>query len=386
MKPYIFSILFLISINVAFSQTKEVILNKSFSADENTILTLDLDNADVHIIASEDDKIHFNYEITFYNYSKRKINNLLHESVIKTAKKNNQIFLEAKNSRYLNIDILYRPNFDYKNFENPINNVYKDYLKNYFKTFRDREKLHITKDSLIEEIDFSLGSDLYNYIKRNIDSYPLKKPLKTDKKIEKKFVITVPENVQLRINAIESDINCDFDITTEFRMESFKGAFKFREINGKNNKIISSNGILETYGISNTKIDLRDMSKINISSISNSKVKLESSRIQIGEIGENVAINDFSSKIYLYNFHKNFKKFNFTGDYSELNLYKVKDTNFSMDVSGYNTNLNMDGTKTSFGASKEKELTKILQKKRKENSPFLGNIEVILKNGILNIK
>ena len=92
MKPYIFSILFLISINVAFSQTKEVILNKSFSADENTILTLDLDNADVHIIASEDDKIHFNYEITFYNYSKRKINNLLHESVIKTAKKNNQIF------------------------------------------------------------------------------------------------------------------------------------------------------------------------------------------------------------------------------------------------------------------------------------------------------
>ena len=57
-----------------------------------------------------------------------------------------------------------------------------------------------------------------------------------------------------------------------------------------------------------------------------------------------------------------------------------------MDVSGLNTILNMEGTKTSFGASTEKELTKILQKKRKENEPFLGNIEVVLRNGILNIK
>ena len=57
-----------------------------------------------------------------------------------------------------------------------------------------------------------------------------------------------------------------------------------------------------------------------------------------------------------------------------------------MDVSGFNTTLNMAGVKTSFGASKEKELTKILQKKRKEYSLFLGNIDVILKNGILNIK
>ena len=386
MKPYIFSILFVFITSFSFSQTKKIMLKESLNADENTILNLDLDNADVHIIASADGKIHFNYEITFYNYSKRKINNLLDESVIKTSKKNNQIFLEAKNSRYLNIDLMYRPNVDYKNFENPINKVYKDYLKNYFKTLRDIEKLHITKDSLIEEIDFSLGSDFNSYIKRNIDNYPLSKPLKTDKKIQKKFVIAVPTNVRLRINAIESDIKCDFDITTEFRMDSFKGNFKFRRIIGKNNKITSSNGILETDGIRNTKIDLRDMSKVNIGSISKSNIKLESSRVQIGEVGENVEINDFSSKLYLYNFNENFTKFNLTGDYSELNFYKVVENNFSMDIFGHNTVLNMNNTKTSFGVNKEKELIKILQKKRKENEPFLGNIEVVLRNGILNIK
>lgn len=386
MKPFIFSILFFVVTSISLSQTKKIMLKKSFKVDENTILNLDLDNANVHIIESKDNKIHFNYQITFYNYSRRKIDDLLDDTSINTSKNQNQIFLKVKNSMYLGIDIKYRPNFDYKNFKNPINDVYKDYIKNYFKTLKEREKKFITKDSLLEEIDFSIGSDFNNNIKRNIDNYPLSKPVKTDKKIEKIFVIEIPKYVQLRINAIESDIKCDFDIITEFRMNSFKGVFKFRRINGKNNKITSSNGILETYGIRNTKIDLRDMSKVNIGSISSSKVKLESSRVQIGEIGENVEINDFSSKLYLYNFNEKFTKFNFAGDYSELSLYKVKDTNFSMDVSGFNTTLNMEGVKTSFGASTERELTKILQKKRKENSPFLGNVEVILKNGILNIE
>jgi hypothetical protein len=386
MKPFIFSILFFVVTSISLSQTKKIMLKKSFKVDENTVLNLDLDNANVHLIESKDDKIHFNYEITFYNYSRRKIDDLLDDTSINTSKNQNQIFLKVKNSIYLGIDIKYRPNFDYKNFKNPINDVYKDYIKNYFKTLKEREKKFITKDSLLEEIDFSIGSDFNNNIKRNIHNYPLRKPVKTDKKIEKIFVIEIPKYVQLRINAIESDIKCDFDIITEFRMNSFKGVFKFRRINGENNKITSSNGILETYGIRNTKIDLRDMSKVNIGSISSSKVKLESSRVQIGEIGENVEINDFSSKLYLYNFNEKFTKFNFAGDYSELNLYKVKDTNFSMDVSGFNTTLNMQGVKTSFGVSTEKVLTKILQKKRKENSPFLGNVEVILKNGILNIK
>ncbi|WP_405563719.1 hypothetical protein [Polaribacter sp. Asnod6-C07] len=386
MKPYIFSILFLLITSISVAQTKEVLLKKSFKVDENTILNLDLDNANVHIIESKDDKIHFDYQIIFYNYSRRKINDLLDDTSINTSKNQNQIFLKVKNSLYLGIDIKYKPNFDYKNFNNPINDVYKEYLKKYYKTYRKSENLYKTKDSLIEEINFSIGRDMDNYIKKEIDNFPLKKPLKTDKKIEKNFIIEVPKYVQLKIKALESDIKCDYDISTEFKMDSFKGIFKFKRIDGKNNQITSSNGILETYGIKNSRIQLRDMYKVNIGSISNSKLKLEKTKTKIGEIGKNVSINDSNSKLNLYNFGKNFTKFNLTGDYSEINLYNVKDTNFSMDISGYNTALNMNGTKTSFGASKEKELTKILQKKKKENSPFLGNIEVLLKNGIINIK
>ncbi|APZ45774.1 hypothetical protein BW723_05445 [Polaribacter reichenbachii] len=386
MKPYIFSIILFFSITFSFAQTKEVLLKKSFKVDENTILNLDLDNTDVHLIASKDDKIHFNYQITFYNYSQRKIDDILDESVIKTSKKQNQLFLKAKNSKYLGINLRFKPNIDFTNFKNPINNVYKEYLKNYYKKIRDRKYVQKTKDSLLKEIDFSIGSDYENYIKKDIDNFPQKTPLKTDKKIEKKFIIQVPKYVQLRIKSIESNINCDYDINTEFKLESFKGIFKFKNLSGKLNQIISSNGILETYSIANGKTDFRDMRKVMIGATSNSKIVTETSKIQIGEIGKNVSIKDFNSKLYLYNFSENFTKFNLIGDYSELNFYKIKENNFSMDVSGFNTTLNMNGVKTTFGISKEEKMTKILQKKRKENIPFLGNIEVELKHGIINLK
>ena len=55
-----------------------------------------------------------------------------------------------------------------------------------------------------------------------------------------------------------------------------------------------------------------------------------------------------------------------------------------MNVYGHNTTLNMNNKKTTFGVSKEKKTTKILDKKAKNNNSS-GNIELELKNGILNI-
>ena len=46
----------------------------------------------------------------------------------------------------------------------------------------------------------------------------------------------------------------------------------------------------------------------------------------------------------------------------------------------------MNEIKATFGISKEKKLTKILEKKVKLNETSSGNIEIELKNGILNIK
>lgn len=383
MKPYIYSILFLIIIQSTYAQTKKTILKKSYKVDKSTVFNLDLDNVAIVFEESFDDKIHFEYQLTFYNYTRRKIDDLLDESSFKSSKKENQVFLRAKNSKYLGLDIQYKFNFDFTNFKNPINNAYKDFVKNYYKIAKEQQYAYKTQDSLIKEIEFSIGSDMNNYIKRNIDNYPLKKELKTDKKIEKRFIIKIPKYVQLNIQSIESDIEFKFDISTNLKIESFKGTFKFTKISGKNNQITSSNGILETIEIKNSRIDLRDMYKIKIGSISNSKIKSETSKIKIGEINKKTTITDFNSKIHLYNFKNTFKDFSFEGDYTKLNLYKVKESNYAMNVFGLKTTLNMNNTKTTFGTSNEKEFTKILEKKPKANSS--GTIEIKLKNGILNI-
>lgn len=235
MKPYIYSILFLLGTQITLSQTTKVLLKKKYSANENTILNLDLSNANVTIIESKDNKIYFNYEVTFYNYSKQRVNNILKKSIIKASKRENQIFLKAENSMYLGIDIKYRSNMDFNDFKNPINNTYKDFIKKYFKKLKEDKHLHKAKDSLIAEIDYSIGTNMNNYIKNNINEYPLRQPSKKDKKIVKEFIIQVPRYVQLKIQALESDINCNFDISEDFTMNSFKGVFKFKKFKGNNN-------------------------------------------------------------------------------------------------------------------------------------------------------
>jgi hypothetical protein len=375
MKPYIFSILFLASLNIAFSQTKVEILNQSFSANENTILNLDLDNVAVVFEESFDGKIYFDYNIFFGRYSKKKREAISKEVNATVFKKDNLVNLTVNNSMFMRI--------------NHESNISMDSLKVALKDYVDYEKSnkfkYKTKDSIIKEIRNSEGSNLTDFLTRKKINYEDNNFIRKNKILVKVFTIKAPKNIQIRLKAINSTVIVIYDLSEKFTANTFKGNLKFKKILSKENRIIASNGIFQAEKIENGRMEFLDMHKVVIGEISKMSIATETSRIQIGEVGESVDFIDFNSKLYLYNFNENFTKFNLTGDYTELNLYKVKETNFSMDVSGFNTTLNINGTKTSFGASKEK-YTKILQKKKNESSPFLGNIEVILKNGILNFK
>ncbi len=65
MKPFIYSIIFLITINITFSQTKEVIIKKSFETNSNTTLNLNLNNVGVLFEESFDGKIHIEPVVHF---------------------------------------------------------------------------------------------------------------------------------------------------------------------------------------------------------------------------------------------------------------------------------------------------------------------------------
>ncbi len=378
MKQYIYSILFFIVTTISFSQKKEIVLNTVYKTGSNSTLNLDLTNVGVIFEESPDNNIYFNYEIIFSRYSKGRRENVVNQSKIKISQEKNLINFKMRNSSFLGFGY----HFTFDEETNSMSSLIKN-LEYETKIISKKQK---TKNQILNEIKLSQESILNNYRKRNYEQYIKTKSFKMKKQIIQNFIIKVPKHVKIRLKANECNISINYKLTSSFVMNSFKGVFKFNEISGVNSRIISSKGIFEANNLQNTRLELIDMYKVKIGEVFNTNLISETSKIQIGEIGKNVSIKDFSSKLYLYNFNKDFTKFNLTGDYTELNLYKVKETNFSMEIFGKNTVLNMNNTKTTFGRSTEQEMTKILQKKRKENILFLGNIKAELKNGVINIK
>ena len=376
MKPYIFSILFCVITSISFSQTKEVILKKSYKVDESTALEIDIDNASIVFEESNDNKIHFDYFILFNEDSEKAQFKVFNGVDASSSKINNKVKLIVKNSMYLGE--LYSLDVGME--------AYKKHIKDIFSSINKNQFEYKSKDSVLKEISFSKGSYTDDYFKKLKIENPNKNWGKSASKFKQYFTIKVPKHVKIKLKSLHSIVDFNYDLEQTFILNSFKTHFKFKNILAKENRIIASNGIFQAEEIHNGRIEFLDMYKVVIGEISNVSIATETSRIQIGEVGKSVDFNDFNSKLYLYNFSKNFTKFNLTGDYSELNFYKVVENNFSMDISGHNTVLNMNENKASFGVNKEEKLIKILQKKRKENVPFLGNIEVVLRNGILNIK
>lgn len=374
MKPYIYSILFLFTAAISFSQTKEVLLKKSFKVDENTVLNLDLDNVAIVFEESFDDKIHFDYEMTFIRYPKRKKEDLLDGVNVKTSKKGNVVNLDVKNSMYVGMG------------KSPLLSMdsLKVAITNYMKYHKKKSNLYKTKDSLINEIKYSLGGELNSYLFSNKGKYANDAFIKKQKDIDKSFVVKVPKYITIKIKALHSSLTFNYDITKTMIANTFRGKLKFKKLLSPNNKFELISGFFQVEDIKGGTYKLKNVYPAKIGSVSNTKIDSETSTLKTGEIGKNVSITDFSSKLYLYNFSNNFSKFNLTGDYSELHLYDIKEAKYSMNVLGLKTTLNMNNIKTTFGTSDEKEFTKILEKKPKSNSS--GTIEIKLTNGILNIK
>ena len=374
MKPYIYSILFFISIQIAFSQTKELVLKESFEVDKNTLLEIDVDNTSILFEESFDDKIHFDYSILFEKDSEDVVYKVFKGIKAKATKTDNTVVLDVKNSMLLgelhSMDVGLE--------------VYKNYIKDYFNSRKKNEFLYKSKDSILNEIDFSLGHDTNDYFKKLKLDNPNKDFGKSPKKFKQYFIVKVPKYVKINLKSLHSILTFTYDVTSPIQANSYKTYYKFKKINHPENSFNVTMGIFQAKEIVGGNYEFKDTNKIRIGLASNTVFKTETSKIQLGEIGKNVSFTDFNSKIHFYNFREKSDKINFTGNYSEFNLYKVKESNYAMTVYGFNTVLNMNNIKTTFGDSKKEELIKILEKKPK-TEPF-STINIQLKKGILNIK
>lgn len=376
MKPYIYSIIFLLSINFSFSQTKETVFKKSYKTDANTILNLNLKYAGVIIEESPNDSIYFNYDMVFGRYSKGARRNIKNQPKIKESQKENLINFEMKNSNFLGSQHF----FTFDDVSEKLNWFIKDITKK--PTISSLK--YKTIENIVDEIKNSQINILNNYRKKQYTESLNTKSVKLKKTVIQYFIIKVPKHIKIRLKAFDSNININYNMTSSFVLNSFKSILKFKELSGLNNRIIASKGVIEAQEIAHARLELIDLERTKIGTIKNTDFITETSRIEIGEVGENVKFTDFNSKMHLFNFTESFSDFNFKGDYSELNFYNVKEQNYSMDVFGFNTTLNLNKVKTTFTVSEGKKTTKILEKKPKNNS--LNKIDIKLKNGILNIK
>ena len=374
MKQFIYNLLFLLSLNATFSQSKELILRESYEVDENTTLEIDIDNVSIVFEESKDNKVHLDYTIQFSKDSEDIMYRVYEGINAKAFKKNNSIKIDVKNSMLLgelySLDV---------NIE-----TYKEHIRGIFKRRKENKYFYKSKDSIFEEIKFSIGSDTNDYFKKLKLENPNKDYGRLGRRFKQHFIIKVPRNLKIKIKALHSTFNFTFDVESNLDVSAFKTYFKFKNLRNKKHKFKLTKGIFQAEKILGGNYNFKDILKVRIGSIEKVILKSENSKIQVGQVKENVAITDYDSKIDLFNFSNRFKGFNFKGEYSKLGLYKVKNQTYAMNVLGYNTVLNLDDNKTTFGDSKEKKLTKILEKKPKKNS--LNKINIELKNGILNIK
>ena len=160
MKQFIYSILFVFTINTSFSQTQELVLKDNFETDENTILNLDVDNVTIEFEESPDSKIRLDYRIVFKKDSEDVIYKVFKDIDAKVSKTENVVKLEVKNSMFLGE--LYNLDVDVmKDLE-----AFKKLMKDYFKKRKKNHFLYKSKDALLSEIEFSSGPDLHDYFKK----------------------------------------------------------------------------------------------------------------------------------------------------------------------------------------------------------------------------
>jgi hypothetical protein len=373
-----FKLLVLMLITSLTSQAqKHQIYNKSFDVNEQTTAIFNLENTTVSIEESTDNKIHLDYTIEFKNYKKKEINKILEAIKAEVNLFENHLTLTTSSNTNV-ADITF---FNTKN-----GLVIKE---EYFKSSNPLGVIvQKSKDSIINKInenpriDWSKNfSDIFKTIdkkgkERNIRNKNLKM-------MWTKFTIKIPSYLKLTISGNESQITLRSSFSNELRVILKKGYFKAKQLNNAHNKIKVENADFKVEEIIGGDYTLSNIRTGLIGSIENAKMTSEFSKIEIGEIGENVTITDFNSKLWFYNFSNNFERFVVFSEYSKIYLFYPK-TDFSLTTFGHDTVHNSGDFKTVITPNRDNKKSKMMIIGGYEKSNK-NEIKIDIVHGIINL-
>ena len=353
---------FLIFTCVSFSQ-KKTVYKKSYETEGLSSIVLKTKNIPLQILPSLDSKIHINFDMEFNNYTKNEIKNEIKKLKISSKKDTKKIVFSLKSSTLIS-------QYSFSSYSGV--RIRTNFSSNKKKKSPQERK---SKSEIIDQIKI-------NQLTKNVDAMvEIIKQVKNDKKAKRQkafFVIMIPEHLTLIIDAKETRIVLAHKKTTSLSLKMIDGSFQGKEII---NSIIDVNGgSLKIEKINGGKLNLKNATKNLIGELKESNLKIETSKIEIGEVGKNVTIQDFNSELFLYNFLPNFKEFNFTGEYSKIHFYEPTD-DYGMTALGHNTTFHFDGNTVISQPSKKNKKSKMMDRQPKKKNPS-GNINFDLIHSI----
>lgn len=364
MKLLLFKFCFLFVFFTGVSQNKSV-FKKSLPVNNTSTLVLNLNKTSVILEKSTSNMIEFDYSIDFSNYSQKQIKKYLAKVSVEAKKQGDNVVLTANGpsssssvNYFLGCDLSIVADLGKKRIED----------KNY----------HKSKDSLLREIQDRGMTSLKKWLdnvqvedKNGKRSSLLSKKVKGTKSV---FIIRVPNFIAIDIDSKNSQITLNKNIDSKIDATINGGFLRAKEFINSRNNFTFINSRLEVEKVKGGVFSFKDCRKVLIADVEGIKMETEGSKIQLGYIKKGVTIKDFNSEIKLYNFNDFFETFSLTGEYSKIYFFEPK-TNYEMSCDGHNgTFYFKDGTKISIQPSKTGEKTKMMVRKRKDDTPISGKV------------
>jgi hypothetical protein len=341
--------------------------------NKETTVIFNLENISIAIEESVDNKVHFDYDIEFSNYSKKEIDNFIKQFKVEAVQFENHITLQA-----MSLTKVVHQAYE---FDTP-NGLTLD--GEFFEKKDGSEKIYRkSKDSINNEINTSDFSFLLKKFKM-LDDRGNKRKIDLDKvkMYKSRFVIKVPNYARFTINGKDAQVTFRSSMKNEISMTLKHGFFTGKQLANSRNKFKIENANFKAESLSGGSYDFINVRQGLIGSIDKVNINSEFSKIEIGEIRQDVLITDFNSEYWLYNWSKNFEQFDFYSQYSKL-YYFYPETNYSLKVVGNNT-INYDGNmKVEMQPTKKGEKFVMMERKAKNSGVSAGAIYLDIIHGII---
>lgn len=348
---------------------KHTIYDESFSTDANTILVLNLKNAAAQVVTSKDNNVHITYTKEFKNTRRKHIEAQLNLLSVDGKKEGNKITYTTNaknNSVYVNKMVwedMLIGNFEKKNLDSLPKPLQRK-----------------TLDSVLLEIkssDILYRNKLFGALKIKPR---VKKWKSSDQLIITKMIIEIPEHIHVRATLENSNLVFMDDFYNRATMNVRNTKIKFKSVGNPLNILDVDNGYFYANNIVAGDYTFANTKNVIIGELSNAKINSEFTKVEIGKTGKNITVFDFNSKYSFYNFSENFGELKMNSDYSEINLFLPKQSEYYVETFGHNTVHFWKGITAEIPPSKKNMNSKMMEIGNKLSS---NKISTHITNGII---